>query len=242
VQLREFVNMLAYTMRGKNVIPVDRQYKALWSALIGTAGALAAMALYNLYRSRKAEGAHPPAGRFVTVDGVRLHYIEKGNGPPVILLHGNIVSSADFALSGTLDRIARRHRVIAFDRPGFGYSEVPRDSTWNTPRKQADVLRRAFTALDIDGAVVLGHSFGAIVALELALRHPEVVSGLVLVSGYYYPTLRADVLPVVPAAIPIIGALIRYTVLPPLSAALLPAKRYVRASRCSPSLCHGLSK
>jgi pimeloyl-ACP methyl ester carboxylesterase len=197
--------------------------RGTWTGgLVATAAALAAMALYNDFRTRKSEREHPPTGRFITVDGVRLHYTERGEGPPVVLLHGNILSAADFALSGLLDLIAGRHRVIAFDRPGFGYSDRPRGSAW-TPAAQANVLRDACAALGIERPIVLGHSYGAVVALELAVNHPEDVSGLVLLSGYYYPTLRADALMTLPGAIPVVGDLINYTVAPLLGAALLPS-------------------
>ena len=66
------------------------------ATLVATAASLAAMTAYNVYRARKVEREHPPTGRFVTVDGVRLHYIEKGEGPPVVLLHGNVVTAEDF--------------------------------------------------------------------------------------------------------------------------------------------------
>src|SRR6185437_11119526 len=132
-------------------------------------------------------------GTLVTVDGIRLHYIEKGAGsPPVILIHGNVVTAEDFDLSGLLDLVAERHRVVAFDRPGFGYSDRPHGAA-GTPAAQADLLRRAFERLGIERPVVLGHSWGALVALALALNHPHAVRGLVLLSGYYYPNLRADV-------------------------------------------------
>jgi hypothetical protein len=62
--------------------------------LAASAAALAAAALYNTYRARQVERQHPPAGRFVDVDGVRLHYLERGEGPPVVLLHGNVVTSS----------------------------------------------------------------------------------------------------------------------------------------------------
>jgi pimeloyl-ACP methyl ester carboxylesterase len=169
--------------------------------LASATATLAAMTAYNIYRARKAEREHPPTGRFVIANGVRLHYIEKGEGPPVVLLHGNVVTAEDFKTSGVLDLLARRHRVIAFDRPGFGYSDRPHGSAWSA-RAQADLLRAAFVVLGIDHPVVLGHSLGASVALALALNHPQEVRGLVLVSGYYYPTLRADVLLSSPAAIP----------------------------------------
>ena len=71
-----------------------------------------------------------------------------------------------------LDLLAKRHRVIAFDRPGFGYSDRPHGSAWSA-RAQADLLRDALVVLGINRPVVLGHSWGAAVALALALNHPE---------------------------------------------------------------------
>jgi len=189
--------------------------------LAASAAALAATALYNAYRTRKAEHEHPPSGRFVTVDGVRLHYIERGEGPPVVLVHGNVVTAEDYVMSGVFDRVAQRHRVIAFDRPGFGYSERPHGSMW-TAAQQADLLREAFARLGIEKPVVAGHSWGAIVALELALSHPDAVSGLALLAGYYQTAIRFDVPLVAPPAIPILGDVLRYTVSPLVGAALLP--------------------
>ena len=155
--------------------------------LASAAATIAAMTVYNVYRARKAEREHPPAGEFVTVDGVRLHYIERGEGPPVVLLHGNVVTAEDFDTSGVLDLVAKRHRVIAFDRPGFGYSDRPHGSAWSAGT-QAELLRDAFAVLGINRPIVLGHSWGAAVALALGLNHPDAVRGLVLLSGYYYPT------------------------------------------------------
>ena len=186
-----------------------------------SAAALAGAALFNTYRARKAERDHPPAGRFVTVDGVRLHYLERGEGPPVVLIHGNVVTAEDWVWSGVFDRVTKRHRVIAFDRPGFGYSDRPHGHLW-TATQQAALLRKAFSRLGIELPVVVGHSWGTLVALELALDHPEAVSGLVLLAGYYKPTLRIDVPLVAPPAIPVIGDVLRYTLSPLLGAALLP--------------------
>src|SRR5512134_2160708 len=73
-------------------------------ALLAGAAALAAAAVWNNVRARRAERDHPPRGRFVEVDGVRLHYLENGAGPPVVLLHGNVVSAEDYLWSGVLDR------------------------------------------------------------------------------------------------------------------------------------------
>ena len=76
--------------------------------------------------------------------------------------------------------------------------------------------------LGVDRPVVVAHSWGALVALSLALDHPRHVSGLVLVSGYYYPTPRTDVALLSPPALPLVGALLSYTVAPLVGELMLP--------------------
>lgn len=175
-------------------------------------GALAAAAL-NAYSARVAEQKYPPAGKFVEVDGVRLHYVERGTGSPIVLLHGNAVTAEDWELSGVFDRFAEHHRVIAFDRPGFGYSERPRTSLWG-PREQAALLHRALVALGVVKPIVVAHSWATLVAVAIAQEYPRDVARLVLVSGYFFPTLRADTLPSSIPAVPLIGDILRYTVWP----------------------------
>ena len=180
--------------------------------LTGAAAAsAAATAIWVEVQARRAEREHPPSGRLIQVDDVKLHYVERGEGPPVVLLHGNAVSLADFEASGLIDRLAATHRVIAFDRPGFGHSERPRDRLW-TPTEQARLLHVALAQLGVERPVLVGHSMGTLVALAMALDHPAEVRGLVLLGGYYYPTVRADVLATAPVALPVVGDVMRYTV------------------------------
>ncbi|MFM0626963.1 alpha/beta fold hydrolase [Paraburkholderia xenovorans] len=188
-------------------------------ALAAAAAVAAAGALWVRYRASKAERDNPPIGSIVEVDGVPLHYVDKGEGPAVVLLHGNAVLLQDFVGSGLVDRLAERHRVVAFDRPGFGYSGRPRDRLW-TAQAQATLIQQALTLLGIEQPVVLGHSWGTLVALGMAVGGAADVRGLVLVSGYYYPTVRADVALAAPAALPVLGDVLRYTV-SPLTARLL---------------------
>jgi len=115
------------------------------------------------------EPPRPPAGTFVDFDGTRLHYVGRGQGPAVVLLHGNGMTLQDVEASGVLGLAAEHHRVLAFDRPGFGYSSRPR-STLRTPAAQADVIARALVQLGVERAVVVGHSWGAMVALALTTR------------------------------------------------------------------------
>ncbi len=186
--------------------------------------ALAGAAAFISWKVRRAEAEHPPRGSFIEVDGVRLHYLERGSGDPVVLLHGFGVSSEDFEISGLLSEASLNHRVIAFDRPGHGYSERPR-GTWWTPMAQARLIRHALQQLNIKRPVVLGHSWGALVAVSLALQYPEDVKSLVLVSGLYYPTLRLDGPMMSLQAVPLAGDLLRFTMLPLLSRALWPVMR-----------------
>ncbi|MDW4761789.1 alpha/beta hydrolase, partial [Escherichia coli] len=82
-----------------------------------------------------------------------------------------------------IETAARKYRVIAFDRPGFGHSARPRGTIW-TPQAQAELIHRALKQIGIPRAAVVGHSWGASVALALAMEYPKTVAGLVLASGY----------------------------------------------------------
>ncbi|RSV45430.1 alpha/beta hydrolase [Sphingomonas sp. ABOLE] len=184
-----------------------------WIAGAAGIAALAGSALYNRASRKRAEAETPPAGSFVDVDGMRLHYVDRGEGPAVVLLHGNGVTLQDYEASGVLGLAAAQNRVIAFDRPGFGYSDRPRTTIW-TPAAQAQVIAAALKQLGVGPAVVVGHSWGTLVALALALDAPETVSGLILLSGYYYGTARPDVWPLSTPALPLVGDVMATTVSP----------------------------
>ena len=159
------------------------------------------------------EADHAPVDGFITVDGMRLHYFERGTGIPVVLLHGNGSTIGDFVSSGITERVASSHHVIAFDRPGFGYSERPRGRRWG-PSEQARLLLRAFALLGIERPIVVGHSWGTLVALALALEGPQKVAGLVLLSGYYYPVRRSHAGALAPSGLPIVDDVLRQAVVP----------------------------
>jgi pimeloyl-ACP methyl ester carboxylesterase len=185
------------------------------------AGALVVSALINRFIAKRAERNHPPVGKFVDVGALRLHYIEQGDGEPLVLLHGNSGMIQDFTSSGLVERAAQRYRVIVFDRPGFGYSDRPRRTIW-TPKAQADVLHEALQRIGISRATVLGHSWGASVAVALALKYPAFVRALVLASGYFYPTFRSDVVFLSGPSIPGIGDLMSHTISPILGRIMRP--------------------
>jgi pimeloyl-ACP methyl ester carboxylesterase len=179
------------------------------------AAAMAIMAAVVVFLDWRARRKYPPIGRFIECDGARLHYIERGpaDGEVVVLLHGNGSLINGMLLSGLVDLAAQRYRVICFDRPGFGHSSRPRLRLW-TPEAQADLLAAAVKKLGVQSTLVFGHSWGTLVALAMAARQPALVRGLVLASGYYFPTARKDVWFLVGPAIPVIGDILRYTIAP----------------------------
>lgn len=192
------------------------------AALTAAAGLMAAAAFVNWRLAKKAQREDPPQGQFVEIDGVRLHYVERGTGRPLVLLHGNGSMIQDFESAGLIDMAAQNYRVIVFDRPGFGHTSRPRNVIWSADA-QADLFMEALVRLNVQQAVVLGHSWGASIAIALAVRHPAFVQALVLASGYYFPTARADVLVQSGPAIPGLGDIFAYTLSPILSRVLWPA-------------------
>jgi pimeloyl-ACP methyl ester carboxylesterase len=197
---------------------------------------LAVLVVGNVGFSKLAEWRNPPIGKFLECDGVVLHYVDRGDpaAPCVVLLHGNGSMIQDLTISGLVDLLARRNRVVCFDRPGFGYSQRPRLRIW-TAAAQAALLMKALNQLGIRNPVVLGHSWGAFVAIALGVRKDYPIRGLVLASGYYFPTGRLDVWLMSGPAIPVLGDLVSYTVAPIISWAVLPAAlRKIFAPRSVP--------
>ena len=143
------------------------------------------------YRSDLAETKFPPLGDFVTVDNARVHYVQRGKGPDLILLHGAGGNLREFTFS-LMDQLTERYTVTAFDRPGLGYTDqvpgvptAPTSTQGDSPQDQARLLRRAAEELGIQNPIILGHSYGGIVtyawAVE-ALDTPSVANPVAIVS------------------------------------------------------------
>lgn len=121
------------------------------------------------------------AGGTVLVGRVPLHYVRRGTGPTVVLIHGASGNLRDWTL-GALPAMAERHDVIAFDRPGHGLSGWP-GATAAQLAEQARLLRGGLAELGVRRATIVGHSYGGSVALAWALDAPDSVDGLVLISA-----------------------------------------------------------
>ena len=115
---------------------------------LGAVLVVALLALVTAVGTVAIERQHPPAGRFVDVDGGRLHVLELGaqnDGVPIVLLHGASGNLHDMRLS-LGERLARRHRVILIDRPGHGWSERPGGDEDASPSRQAALIAQALDA------------------------------------------------------------------------------------------------
>jgi pimeloyl-ACP methyl ester carboxylesterase len=198
----------------------------VWIVLVT---AVLAVAVY--VAAKVVEHRNPPIGKFLEIDGARLHYFESGSGLPIVFLHGNGTMLQDFLLSDAFASAAKQNRAVAFDRPGFGYSTRPRARKW-TASEQADLLALALRRLNFGPAAIVGHSWGTLVAVALAERHPALVRSLVLLSGYYYPTPRFDAVLAGVGAMPVIGDILRYTLTPLVGLIMLPINLRVMFSPC----------
>jgi pimeloyl-ACP methyl ester carboxylesterase len=139
------------------------------------------LVLFSANTARKVEAAVPPCGRFIEIDGQRLHYVDTGGtGPAIVMIHG---------LGGTLwnytyalvDKLSGEFRVIAVDRPGSGYSARPDDA----PAKlsaQAGTLAKFVRALGLKQPLLVGHSLGGALSLAIALDHPDCAGALALIA------------------------------------------------------------
>lgn len=190
---------------------MDKQTLFRSGAIAGVA--LATSALFNRWSAARAEKTYPPIGRIIEIDGVKLHVFEKGSGPPIVLLHGNGSLIQDMIVSGLVDRLAVHHRVIVFDRPGYGWSSRPRGRDWS-PEAQAALFAAAADLMEVERPLVFGHSWGTLPAIAWALSHPDGVRGLVLAAGYYFSTPRPDALLTAVLASPLLGDILAHTVAP----------------------------
>jgi pimeloyl-ACP methyl ester carboxylesterase len=139
-----------------------------------------------------APGEYGPAGRspwldvdwnehqrWVAIGGRQVNVIDLGSGPPLVFIHGLSGSWQNFLEQ--LPVFAREHRVIAFDLPGFGESEMPAQKI--TIRGYGEWVAALLDELGVGTAAVVGNSMGGFIGIELAIRFPQRVERLVLVSA-----------------------------------------------------------
>lgn len=127
----------------------------------------------------KATIPHSEYSKFVEIGGVKIHYQEKGTGTPLVLIHG--YTSSVYTWKDLFEPLSQKYRVIALDLKGFGFSEKP-DGDYSR-RAQAEIVFGLLEHLKIEKAWLAGNSMGGETALNVALFHPEKVSGLILIDS-----------------------------------------------------------
>jgi len=133
-----------------------------------------------------------PADKYVTIDGLKMRYLEEGQGTPILLMHGaSLGSSADVFIRNLGPFAAAGFRAIAFDFPGFGLSEVGADLSLACQR---DAVPKFIDALGLDRVALIAHSRSGSIAVQLALKEPRRYTHLVVLgTGTLLPPLPDDV-------------------------------------------------
>jgi len=150
------------------------------------------------------------ASRNATVNGTRLHYIVQGTGRPVVFIHGNPGSTQDWM--AVFSPLSSRHKVIAFDRPGHGRSQRPKHVE-ATVEVQVQLLHDALAQLRVERPILVGHSWGAALALVYAINYPNEVAGVVVVAPAAYESHDGSFLTGLPT-VPVIGDAANYVLTP----------------------------
>lgn len=136
-------------------------------------------------REAQAVRDFPPEGVFLDVEGRQVHAVVTGSGPDLVLIHGASGNTRDMTFS-LAPRLAKRYRVIVFDRPGLGYTERL-NRTGATLRQQATLLRAAARQLGAKRPIVMGQSYGGAVALAWAAQFPDDIAALIPVAAASNP-------------------------------------------------------
>ncbi len=139
---------------------------------------------YSWFKTRRivrmARALVPPPGKFVEIDGNRIHYVEEGEGRPIVFVHG--LGGTQFHFSKPLFPLLKGDfRLVAPDRPGSGYSTRHGDRP-ASPSEQADFIVRFIERLGLERPLVVGHSLGGAISLALALDHGDKIAGVALLS------------------------------------------------------------
>jgi pimeloyl-ACP methyl ester carboxylesterase len=193
--------------------------KILGLILLTVVITLGAGFLYTGLQARRVEARYPPSGQFIDIEGTRLHYIDRGIGPPVVLIHGNAGFVQDW--SEVLPLLARKYHVLAVDRPGHGASSRT-SARYVTPDTQAHLINVALQRLNVECPVLVGFSWGGGLSLLYALQYPRETCGLVLIAPRAFPEQATRSFAYQLGRTPVVGDLFRHTVMLPI------ARRIVR--------------
>ncbi|HEX8300895.1 alpha/beta hydrolase [Sphingomonas sp.] len=160
----------------------------IW-VLLGFIVLVAGLVGWSAYVSRGIERMIPADGQRLEVACVDFHYLDLGprDAPAIVMIHG-ILSNWRIFTYFLAPAMARDHRVVVIDRPGWGYSRLTGKRL--DIAEQADAIAALIDRLGLERPLLVGHSMGGAVALALALAHPDKLRGLALIAPYTQPIER----------------------------------------------------
>src|SRR5215472_9281540 len=124
-----------------------------------------------------------PTTGYATVNGVKMYYEVHGSGEPVVLLHGAFMTITN-NWTGWIDELAKTRKVIAVEMQGHGRTaDIPREITNGN---LADDVAALLDQLRIPRADLIGYSMGGAVAMQCAIRHPDKVRKVVVISSVFH--------------------------------------------------------
>ena len=115
----------------------------------------------------------------------KIHYLDEGEGPPILFLHGNPTWS--FLYRGIIIRLRKAFRCVAPDYPGFGLSAHPPDYRY-TPEEHAEAVSALVRELDLGSLTIMGHDWGGPIGMQVALENTSRLRALVMGNTWYWPT------------------------------------------------------
>ncbi len=128
----------------------------------------------------------PEDATYAQVEGARVRYVDEGEGDAVVLIHGFASSLETWAT--VRPALRERHRVLALDLKGFGWTDRPAGDY--SPEAQARLVLALMDQRGIERAALVAHSWGSSVALQVALQAPDRVTRIALYDAYVYPEQR----------------------------------------------------
>lgn len=140
---------------------------------------------YTQLEVKKIENKYPPLGHFKNIDGYNIHYTDLGSGQPIVLLHSQPANERQFDL--LKNKLRKNYRVISIDRPGMGYSEGPKVNSSERLFIQAKIISKLLQEVTEEKPIIVGHSYGGALALNVALHDEKNLKKLILVNTASHP-------------------------------------------------------
>jgi haloalkane dehalogenase len=127
---------------------------------------------------------YPFESKFAEIGGARVHYVDEGSGPPLLLLHGNPTWS--FLYRDIIKGLRDRYRCIAPDYPGFGLSAAPAGYGF-TPLEHAEIVEELVQELDLSGITMMVQDWGGPIGFSVATRNPDRFAAFVIGNTWAWP-------------------------------------------------------